>query len=423
MNTEKDENSIYRTEALQHKRERWLGTSSLNIPSSVSICLLTGIITFAFIVSIIAFGSYSERVNVTGSVIYDPPAVSLIAQSDGAIIQSAALEKKIIKRGEVIFSVSGETQTHLGATNFEIAELLKKQRYELLKRLNVIASEAEKNKAYLTEKIKNKEREIESLHNLLKDSEEQKKWFEKKSSLYENLRKKGIALDSEFIDRKKDYYSATVNLSSAKLNIITLQGELLDLKKKISTIDRELDSTRESITIEIASIEQKILDAERQREYLIVAPFDGMITSVTVHKGERVKAGQQTAVLVPQNAVPKIELLSPSDSLGDVADRQRVKIRVAAYPYQWHGKMSGVIETISEAPINISPSTQANGEGKSKELFRIVVRPVMTEQQRNMVLLPGMKVETEIYVRTRKIYEWLFMPVKGIYERANDNME
>ncbi|MDC9594387.1 HlyD family secretion protein [Xenorhabdus sp. IM139775] len=423
MSIEKDKNSIYRTEALQHKREGWLGTSCLNIPSGISICLLIGILTLAFIVLMIAFGSYSERVNVTGSVVYDPPAVSLIAQSDGAIIQSVALEKKLIKRGEVIFSVSGETQTNLGATNFEIAELLKKQRHALLKRLNVITSEAEENKNYLSEKIKNKEREIESLHILIKDSEEQKRWFEKKSSLYENLRKKGIALDSEFIDRKKDYYSATVNLSSARVNIVTLQGELLDLKKNISNIDRKLDTTRESIIVEIADIEQKILNAERQREYLIVAPFNGVITSVTAHKGERVKAGQQIAVLIPQGANPKIELLSPSDSLGDVRNGQRVKMRVAAYPYQWHGKISGFIETISEAPINMSPPVQANGEGKGKALFRIVVRPVMTEQQRDMFLLPGMKVDTEIYVKTRKIYEWLFMPVKRMYERARDNTE
>ncbi|CAM3712816.1 colicin V production protein [Xenorhabdus thuongxuanensis] len=88
MSTEKNENLIYRAEALQHKREGWLGASCLNIPSSLSMCLLTGMLTFVFIVSIITFGSYSERVNITGTVVYDPPAVSLIAQNDGAIIQS-----------------------------------------------------------------------------------------------------------------------------------------------------------------------------------------------------------------------------------------------------------------------------------------------------------------------------------------------
>ncbi|MBC8946818.1 MULTISPECIES: HlyD family secretion protein [Xenorhabdus] len=423
MSTEKNENSIYRIEALQHKREGWLGTSYLNIPSSLSICLLTGMLTFVFIISIITFGSYSERVNVTGIVVYDPPAVSLIAQNDGVVIQSAALEKKLIKQGEVIFSVSDEIETHLGATNFEIEVRLRNQQNVLLKKLNMTTREADENKIYLIEKIKNKEQEIENLNILIKTSEEQKKWLEKKSSLYAQLRKKGLALDTEFIDRKKDYYSATVNLSSARVKIITLQGELLDLKKKISAIDRELDSAKKSIATEIAGIEQQILMIERKREYLITAPLDGMITSVTVHKGERVKAGQQIAVLIPRNAMPKIELLSPSDSLGDIANGQRVKMRVAAYPYQWHGKIAGIIETISEAPVNISPSAQANDENKGKELFRIIVRPVMTARQKSIFLLPGMKVETEIYVRARKIYEWLFMPVKRVYERANDSMQ
>ncbi|MCC8365292.1 HlyD family efflux transporter periplasmic adaptor subunit [Xenorhabdus sp. PB61.4] len=421
MSTEKHENSIYRAEALQHKQEGWLGVSYLDIPSSLSICILTGMLTVAFIVSIIIFGSYSERVNATGNVIYDPPAVSLIAQSNGIIINSVASEKKLIKQGEVIFSVSDETETNLGATKFEIEESLKKQQNILLKKMNIITTEADENKTYFIERIKNKEQEINGLNILIKNSEEQRKWFEKKSGLYEQLRKKGLARDSEFIDRKKDYYSAIVNLSSARVKIITLQGELLDLKNKISATDRESDSAKKLITAEIAGIKQKILNIERQREYLIVAPFNGKITSVTAHKGERVKAGQQVAVIVPLAARPKIELLSSSDSLGEVADGQQVKMRIAAYPYQWYGKVAGVIDTISEAPVNIPPSTQTNSEGKA--LFRITVRPVMTEQQKSLSLLPGMKVETEIYVRTRKNYEWLFMPVKRVYERICDNTQ
>jgi membrane fusion protein len=51
------------------------------------------------------------------------------------------------------------------------------------------------------------------------------------------------------------------------------------------------------------------------------------------------------------------------------------------------------------------------------------VRPELTEQQTDISLLPGMEVETEIYVKTRKVYEWLFVPVKKAYERVTDGME
>jgi membrane fusion protein len=95
MSTEKDKNSIFRAEALQHKQEGWFGPSRLHIPSSLSICLFIGLITLSFIVLIITFGPYSKRVNSTGTVVYDPPAVLLIAQSDGIITHSSALEGKI----------------------------------------------------------------------------------------------------------------------------------------------------------------------------------------------------------------------------------------------------------------------------------------------------------------------------------------
>ncbi|WP_168403910.1 HlyD family secretion protein [Erwinia amylovora] len=423
MPVKKDKNSIFRVEALQHKREGWLGPSRLHIPSSLTVCLFTGLIAFALLVLLIVFGSYSQRVNVTGTVVFDPPAVLITAQSDGVITYSSALEAKNVKRSELIFSVSGDIQTKLGATNVEMAGLLKKQRNALAKKINILTRESETKRIYLARKIKNKEQEIESLQNLIKKSEEQSAWFEKKSNQYASLRGKGIALDSDLIERTKDYYLATESLSSAKVKLITLLGELLDLKKRSSSIDGELDERRQSFIIDVANIEQKILDAEKNKQYLIVAPFDGMITSVTAHVGERVTAGQQIAVVIPHGAAVRVELLSQSDSLGEIANGQRVKMRVAAYPYQWYGKIAGIIETLSAAPINMASPAQAKGNDSGKGLFRIVVRPELTEQHMHISLLPGMEVETEIYVKTRKVYQWLFMPVQRAYERATDSME
>lgn len=423
MPVEKDKNAIFRVEALQHKLEGWLGPSRLHIPSSLTVCLFTGLIAFALLVLLIVFGPYSERVNVTGTVVFSPPAVLITAQSDGVMTYSSALEAKKVKRGELIFSVSGDTQTNLGATHVEMAELLKKQRNALAKKLNILTRESEANRIYLSKKIQNKEQEIESLKNLIKNSEAQSAWFEKKSHQYASLRGKGIALDSDLIERTKDYYLATETLATAKVKVIALLGELIDLKNKTSSIDGESDERRQAFIIEAADIDQKILDAEKNKQYLIVAPFDGMITSVTAHVGERVTAGQQIAVVIPDEAAVRVELLSPSDSLGEVAKGQRVKMRVAAYPYQWYGKVSGIIETLSAAPINMTSQAQVKSNNPGKGLFRIVVRPELAEQQMPISLLPGMEVETEIYVKTRKVYQWLFLPVQRAYERATDSME
>ncbi|CCG86730.1 hypothetical protein [Erwinia piriflorinigrans] len=163
MPVKKDNNAIFRVEALQHKLEGWLGPYRLHIPSSLTVCLFTGVIAFALLVLLIVFGPYSERVNVTGTVIFSPPAVLITAQSDGVMTSSSALEAKKVKRGELIFSVSGDTQTNLGATQVEMAELLKKQRDTLAKKLNILTRESEANRIYLSKKIQNKEQEIASL--------------------------------------------------------------------------------------------------------------------------------------------------------------------------------------------------------------------------------------------------------------------
>ncbi|MBP2169598.1 membrane fusion protein [Erwinia toletana] len=423
MTTEKDDESVFRAEALQHKREGWFGPSRLHVPSGLTIFLITGLITGIFTVSIITFGSYSERINVTGMVAYDPPAVALMALRDGIITRSSAFEGTIIKRGQLVFTVSSDIHTNLGPANVEMMALLKKQRDALSKKLEITISNAQKNSLYLASKTKIKQQEINSLEALIQESEIQKEWFAEKSRLYTHLRKKGIALDSDLIDRRKDYYLSAESLSSSKVRRITLQGELLELQKQASSVDRDLNEKKESFIIELATIDQRILDAEKNKEYLIVAPFDGVITSVSAHIGERVTAGQRIAVLVPQGATAKVELLSPSDSIGEVVRGLQVKMRVAAYPYQWYGKIRGAIEAISVAPVNMTSPAQAKSDYSGKGLFRIIVTPELTEQQLNISLLPGMEVEAEIYVKTRKVYQWLFIPVRRAYERATDSME
>ncbi|HDZ8914818.1 TPA: HlyD family efflux transporter periplasmic adaptor subunit [Aeromonas hydrophila] len=423
MSKRNESNLIFRTEALQYKREGWFGPSRLHIPSSVSICIFTGFITSSLIVLLIAFGSYSERINVTGTVVFDPPAVLLIAHSDGTIKSSSALEGKEFHKNELIFSLSSDTRTNSGDINAEMVKLLKEQRNALSKRMDIVVSDVEETRNYLAKKIENKENEIDGVRRLIKSSEEQNAWLGKKSNQYMNFRGKGIALDSESIERTKDYYLAIESLSSAKVKNIALMGELLDLTRQESSIDNKLAEKKESFSIEISNINQKILDAEKNKESLIIAPFDGTITSVTAHVGERVTAGQPIAVLVPHGAVPKVELLSPSDFLGEVSNGLQVKMRVAAYPYQWYGKVTGVIETISTAPINTSSQVRSKGDNSERGFFRIMVRPELTEQQINMSLLPGMEVETEIFVKTRKLYEWLFIPFVKVYERATDGIK
>ncbi len=424
MSIENNNYSIFRSEALQHKQENWLGSARLQIPRSFSVFLLCGFLVCFIIGLIIILGSYSERINVSGTVIYNPPAVSLIAQGAGMITYSSLAEGAITERGKLILSVSGDVQTHLGGTDAERLELLKIQRDAISEKIKMMINEVKEEAAFLSVKINNKQQEIASMNSLINELESQKKWFQRKLDTYSDLRGKGMALDSELIDRRKDYYLSAESLSSAKLKLVALEGELIDFKKKALSLEGEREERLKSFIIETANIDQKILDAEKNKEYLIISPFDGVITSVSSHTGERVTAGQRIAVLVPQRSKPEIELLATSDSLGEVVSGLRVKMRVAAYPYQWYGKITGVIETISAAPVNLSTPLQLKSENSGKGLFRIMVKPELSEQQRRDIsLLPGMEVETEIYIKTRKIYEWLFIPLKRVYHRIRDDME
>jgi len=79
-------------------------------------------------------------------------------------------------------------------------------------------------------------------------------------------------------------------------------------------------------------------------------------------------------------------------------------LRVESLPWEWFGKIHGKVTTISLSPELITGSNQR---------FRILITPDATTQ----ILPAGVKVEADIMTSHRRIWEWIFSPVKNSIQR------
>lgn len=169
-----------------------------------------------------------------------------------------------------------------------------------------------------------------------------------------------------------------------------------------------------------ATLEQELAGAEAEREILVTAPEAGVVTALLAEAGGGVSTATPLLGIVPEDARLEAQLFAPSRAVGFVRPGQRVLLRYyAAFPYQKFGQHEGRIAQVSRAAVAPSELPQrlsglaalaAGGE----PLYRIAV--ALEEQSvaaygTRLPLQPGMQLEADVLVETRRLYEWVLDPL------------
>ena len=123
---------------------------------------------------------------------------------------------------------------------------------------------------------------------------------------------------------------------------------------------------------------------------------------------------------MPAGATLEAHLYSPSRAVGFLRPGQHVLLRYEAYPYQKFGHYEGVVASISRSAVNpgeLPPQVVAVGgmTGSATEpVYLITVqlaRQTVTAYGRQVDLQPGMRLEADIALETRRLYEWVLDPL------------
>lgn len=92
------ENSLFRQEALQHKKNAWLGDFTVSAPSVLPIALWSAVAVL-LVAILLLFTTYAKRVPVTGRVIYTPSAAEAVFNHEGIIGRITVRQGERVKKG------------------------------------------------------------------------------------------------------------------------------------------------------------------------------------------------------------------------------------------------------------------------------------------------------------------------------------
>src|SRR6218665_434181 len=108
--------SLFRPEAVEARRQAWLGSIQLIRPVSFSV-LTVGVVVVAVCVGLyLSLGQYTRKARVTGYLVPDRGVLRVMTPLTATVLERHVTEGQAVRQGDVLFVLSLERSTQTGDT-------------------------------------------------------------------------------------------------------------------------------------------------------------------------------------------------------------------------------------------------------------------------------------------------------------------
>ncbi len=280
------------------------------------------------------------------------------------------------------------------------------------------------------------EHERRSAVEILSKLEQTLPTYKKSAEAYTRLEKEGFFSGLAAAEKQREAIEKGKDLDAQKSMVASFDATIAAQHKKISQIKSAYQSELQK---ELAEIRARIgqlqpnLDKTIYREGLMElrAPQDGIIKDLaTTTVGAVVQPGTVVLTLVPQGEQLFADVNIKNEDVGFVQVNQTVQVKLAAYPFQKYGMLTGTIMRISaDATESQGGNERGNGGDQDDDMSAAGVatykaRIKLDSQTLNgprghaLAIAPGMQIVAEINQGKRSVLEYLLSPVQKTVTEA-----
>jgi hemolysin D len=153
----------------------------------------------------------------------------------------------------------------------------------------------------------------------------------------------------------------------------------------------------------------------RQSLVTLTAPEDAIVLETANRTvGAVVDKGDPLVTLVPTNAPLQVEVRIPLAQIGFLTVGQPARIKLQAYPFQRHGTLDGILQTISEDSFTERNQPDVQYYKGTVEITTTDLRNVPPTFR----LIPGMSATAEVKVGDRRVITYFLYPIFGALDQA-----
>lgn len=251
--------------------------------------------------------------------------------------------------------------------------------------------------------------------------------YKDQAESWDRLAREGFAGRLLALDRQRTYVESEQDLKAQAQNVASLKATIAQSERRLAQLTSNYRQQLQNERVEAGAVYQKLQqdwDKQQYRSSLLElkAPQAGVVKDLATHTvGTVVAPGTILLTLVPRGEPLVAEAWIGNADAGFVRANQKVRVKLAAYPFQKYGMVDGVVSHIGadahEKADASNPSVKPMQEAAYRTLISLSSAHLDSQGQR-LRLLPGMLVSAEIHLGTRSVLEYLLSPVQKITHEA-----
>lgn len=244
---------------------------------------------------------------------------------------------------------------------------------------------------------------------------------------WERLAREGFAGKLMAMDRQRLFIENQQELKAQEHNVAGLKATIAQSAKRIAQITsnyrQQLQSERIEAIAQRDRLEQDLEKLKHRAGLLeLKAPQSGVVKDLATRTpGTVVAPGTILLTLVPHGEPLIAEVWINNADAGLVHPRQKVRLKLAAYPFQKYGMLDGTIQLISIDSQERGDTVTGRAGPPQEAAYRALIgldHQRLESAGQGLKLISGMLVNAEIHLGTRSVLEYVLSPVQKIAHEA-----
>lgn len=413
---------LFRAEAIAEQQDRRLGSVLLVPRLTYSVLAGFALVVILGILAIFTFGEYTRKTRLGGWIAPEGGLIQVVAPQTGILTRIHVEEGEEVAAGARLAILSTELRSEaFGATRGEVLRQLRTGRdsmtAERARRKQIFEAEARQIEARLEVAA----READGLAREIEVQVERVALAERILARQRDLRDRDIVTEQTLEAAAADALDQKLALQALERERTALARSRLDLEADRENLPLEEAAQLEEIARAILELDREIAEAEAAREVVIVAPEAGTVTALQAAAGSSIGPEAPLLTLVPEGAKLQAQLYGPSRAIGFVRPGQKVRLRYEPFPHQKFGQYEGTVTSVTRSTLGAAESAGAPmspaGSAAAEPLYRVTVdlaSQSVAAYGEAVALQPGMRLEADILIETRRLYRWVLDPLDAM---------
>jgi HlyD family secretion protein len=281
------------------------------------------------------------------------------------------------------------------------------------------------------EQLRKAQRDYDSGTAVLSKLQQTNPILKSQSEAYSGLGGEGYVPKVTVSDKQRAYIENQQDLVAQASTVEGLSAAVSGAEQQVRQVRSKYRSDLENERVDANGEYQKLqqdLAKQTHRSNLLElkAPQSGIVKDLATHTvGTVVSTGTVLLSIVPEQEPLVAEVLIRNDDVGFVRTHQKVKIKLAAYPFQKYGLLDGQILQVWPDASDANSSNGQNAHSSDATVppesvtgFKALVsldRQTLTAAGESLTLVAGMQVIAEIREGRRTVLQYLLSPIQGAF--------